>query len=270
MSRERVPLAVAAVAASLIVGLAISSASIVADDALLALCASSLTVELWIATAALVGALFVRAPLRGTLGLHPGHLTGRDLALLVLGTLAASHALDGALELSGRAGESILGELPRMLEGTRGARLAVALLALAIAPGIAEELLCRGLIQRGLTRRLGPLLAVPIAAAIFGALHVELIHAAFATLLGLYLGVAAHWAGNTRAPMLCHTINNLAAVALSAGGGSASAASPTSCIAGAGLAISCLWAVGRARSRKVSPGARLRTDLQSNPQSDDR
>ena len=46
-------------------------------------------------------------------------------------------------------------------------RLAAALLTIGVAPGIAVELLCRGLIQRGLVRRIGPWLGIPAASAAF-------------------------------------------------------------------------------------------------------
>lgn len=249
--RERIPLAVSLIAVSLVATLAISTR--VTGDVLLVLFANSFTVELWIATAAVVLALFARAPLRSTLGLERGRLSARELALLALGTLAASHALDGALELSGLGEESVLRELPGMLEGARGLRLLAAAMALALAPGIAEELLCRGLIQRGLARRFGARLAIPAGALLFGLLHVEPIHAGFATILGLYLGAAAYFADSTRAPIVCHTLNNLAAVGLAAWVGSASASAWT-VVAGGAVAIACLWAVGRVDRAPVPRG----------------
>ena len=63
--------------------------------------------------------------------------------------------------------------------------------------------------QRGLVRRFGAPVGIPLASAIFGALHVEPIHAAAAAALGLYLGLASHLAGGVRASIACHTVNNL-------------------------------------------------------------
>jgi membrane protease YdiL (CAAX protease family) len=272
MSVERLLLAVSALLTSLLAGLAITAVGArFADDRLLELCASSLAVELWLATAAGVVALFLRAPLRETLGLSRGALPVRSIALLAIGTLGASHALDGALELSGRAEDGVLGELPRLIEGARGSRLLAALLAIGVLPGIAEELLCRGLLQRGISRRLGPVAGVVLAALFFGALHLEPVHATFAGLLGLYLGVAAWWADSTRAAIACHLLNNVAAVTLAAWLGPTTA-SPASCLAGGVLALACLWwvgASGEARRARVSPGATA-PELQPEGQPDDR
>jgi membrane protease YdiL (CAAX protease family) len=247
--RERVLLALVVVAGAFLVGTMVwsSTARFVEDDALLGLCASALVVELLFASTALAIAMVARAPLRSTLGLGRGSLARRDLLVLVLGTLAASHALDGALELSGLAQDSVLFELPRMLAGAGGLRLAAALLAIGVAPGIAEELFCRGLIQRGLTRRYGPWVGIPVASVVFGALHVEPVHAAFAALLGLYLGLIAHFSGSIRAAMACHIVNNLAAVVIAAGGagGGGGWASPVSVALAGSLAFACLWSVGR-------------------------
>lgn len=255
---------------ALLGGLALSSLTqVLTHDALWLLCANALAVELWIAGAAVGGGLWLPAPLAGTLGLGRGRLTRGELALLVLGTLAASHALEGALELSGIAPDGLLGEIPQRLAGASGLRLAGAMLALGIAPGIAEELLCRGLIQRALSRRLGPGPAIGLAALAFGALHVEPVHAVFAAILGLYLGTAGHLSRSTRAPILCHAANNLAAVTLvvaDANGGAA----PGSVLVAAALAAACVGWVARAHRRRVPGGERPAPVLQPSAGSDDR
>ena len=90
------------------------------------------------------------------------------------------------------------------------------MLGLGVAPGVAEELLCRGLVQKGLVPRLGPAGAILTGATVFGVLHMELVHGALAAVLGLYLGIAAYLAGSIRTAIACHVVNNLAAVAISA------------------------------------------------------
>jgi membrane protease YdiL (CAAX protease family) len=252
--RERLVLAVMLLAGLVLAGTAISAgARSFADDALLALCATAFVVELWIGGAALAGACVLRAPLRDSLGLTPGRLSPRELALLVLATLAASHALDGWLDLTGRTRDDALTELPRVLEGASGVRLAVALIALGIAPGLAEELLCRGLIQRAVTRRLGAGLGIAFAAVLFGALHGSPLHAALAALLGMVLGATAHWGGSTRPAIACHMTNNLVAVALAAVAGR-SGATWTSVAIGGALSIACVWSVSRSRrARPAGP-----------------
>jgi membrane protease YdiL (CAAX protease family) len=248
-TRERLVLAVMLLAGLTLAGNAISAgARAFADDALLALCANAFVVELWIGGAALAIACLLRAPLRTTLGLEPGRLSPRDLALLVLATLAASHALDGWLELTGRTRNDAPTELPRLLEGTRGVRLAVALIALGLAPGVAEEILCRGLIQRAVGRRFGMGTGIAVAAAVFGVLHGDPLHAVLIGLLGILLGAAAHWGGSTRPAIACHVTNNVVAVVLAALAGR-SGATWTSVAVGGALALACLWSVSRGHRR---------------------
>ena len=213
------------------------------DDPLATMALFTVGVEGFIAALAVAGALLGASAVRG-LGLTPGRLAGRDVALLAVGTLALSHALDGILHVFGLAQDSVLGEFPALLEGARGARLVLALLAFGVVPAIAEELLCRGLVQGVLVRRFGAGLGVAGSAIVFGVLHVEPVHAAFAAVLGLYLGTVAHWAGSSRPAILCHGANNLAAVAFAA----ASVGPPTSLSTVAGglaIAAACAWRVGR-------------------------
>ncbi len=72
------------------------------------------------------------------------------------------------------------------------ARISVAgLLALAVAAGVGEEALFRGLLQTALGERLGPVAAVGLVGALFGAAHaISIAYGVMATALGLYLGAA--------------------------------------------------------------------------------
>jgi membrane protease YdiL (CAAX protease family) len=159
-------------------------------------------------------AFAVRSPLgiRARLGLGPSELSRGALALLALGTLALSYSLDGVYRLIEPPDSGVLFQFESELAGVRGGMLAFALLSFALVPGIAEELLCRGLVQRGLQARTGPIAAILLASAFFGALHMDPIHSAFAAILGLYLGAIAYLAGSIRASMGCHIANNTAAV----------------------------------------------------------
>jgi membrane protease YdiL (CAAX protease family) len=172
----------------------------------------SLGFETFLAMLAL--AFAVRSPLgiRVRLGLGPSELSRGALALLALGTLALSYSLDGVYRLIEPPDSGVLFQFESELAGVRGRTLVFALLSFALLPGIAEELLCRGLVQRGLQTRTGPIPAILLASIFFGALHMDPIHSAFAVILGLYLGAIAHLAGSVRASMGCHIANNSAAV----------------------------------------------------------
>jgi membrane protease YdiL (CAAX protease family) len=238
-----------------------------ADDAA-ALGVASLGLELFLACLAIGGALASRRPLRTRLGLGPGRLPTRSLALLVVGTLALSQALDGVLELTGLRERSALADLEVVLAGASGPGLALALLGVGLAPGVCEELLCRGLLQRGLETRLGAAPAVVIAALVFGALHLEPVHAVFATFLGLWLGATALLAGSVRAPILCHAVNNLVAVGLAARLPDLIRPGVGSVAGGLAVAGACLLAARRSAPASAGPPAAPRA-LQPTRQSDE-
>jgi membrane protease YdiL (CAAX protease family) len=126
--------------------------------------------------------------------------------------LSLSYALDSALAAFDLPQGNAIDQLESSLSGARGRALSVALLSYALIPGIAEELLCRGLLQRGLQARYGPGAAILGASLFFGALHVDPVYSLLAAVLGVYLGSVAYLAGSVRASILCHAVNNTAAV----------------------------------------------------------
>ena len=172
--------------------------------------------ELFLGLLAIAGATLSAGPVRERLGLRRGRLTAGRLALLVLGTVALSHALDAVIDLAQLGERGSLAELEATLVGVRGRAFWLALLGLGLAPGVAEELLCRGLVQRGLVPSVGGPAAVALAALFFGALHADPVHSVFAAALGLYLGLLSHVAGSVRPAIACHAANNLCAVLTSA------------------------------------------------------
>jgi len=197
--------------------------------------------ELFLALLAL--AFAVRSPL-GTaarLGLGPSGLSSATLALLALGTLTLSYSLDGVYRLIEPPDSGVLFRFESELAGARGGTLAFALLSFALVPGIAEELLCRGLVQRGLQARYGPIPAIALASVFFGALHLDPVHSVFAAILGVYLGATAYLAGSVRASIGCHVANNAAAI-LGAAIAPDSGPMPT-----ASLVVAALFSLGALR-----------------------
>jgi membrane protease YdiL (CAAX protease family) len=250
MSPRRLALATAL--ALLAVAAAVASLSAFAPgDGIARLSVASLWLELALALLALAGAALSRRPLRERLGLAAGRLPAGELALLVVGTAGMSQGVDGVLE--------------SVLAGARGPALALAFLGIGLAPGVAEELLCRGLVQRGLEPLLGTARAVAVAALVFGVLHLDPLHAAGAACLGLYLGATAALADSVRAPVLCHTVNNLLAVAAGAYLPPGALIGPTGSAVGFALAGACLWRVWR----RAGAAARAAPGLQPGRGSDD-
>jgi len=173
---------------------------------------SSLGMELFLAGIALGGASVSREPPARRLGLGAGRLSPGSLALLALGTIALSHGIDGILQVTGLRDHGVIAEIDSRLRGARGGALWLAIVGVGLAPGLAEELLCRGWIQRGLEARVGAPAAIAAATLAFGVLHGDLVHGSAAAGLGLYLGIVAWLAGSIRASILCHAANNLTAV----------------------------------------------------------
>lgn len=212
------------------------------------------------AALAIAGALLLPGRPGARLGLGRGRLPLGAVGVLVLGMLALSHAAEASLALLGWLDGTAVSGVARLLEGARGWPLAVALLGMALAPGVAEEILCRGLLQRSALPALGARGAVVLSALVFGAMHLEPVHATAAAVLGLYLGFVAHRADSTRPTILCHTANNAAAVL--GASGILPWSPPPSVSAPAGIAVAALcllWVLHRHPLRgdpAPGPGAR--------------
>lgn len=203
---------------------------------------SSLGLQLGLTALALAGAAFSTLRATERLGWVKSRISARQVGILALGTLALSHGLDGFLQVTDLRNESVIADLDAELAGARGRVLAVSLLGVGLAPGIGEELFCRGWVQRGLVARLGPALGIVIASLFFGALHADPIHAGAAAVLGLYLGIIAWLTGSVRTSIGCHVVNNLAAVTLTAFGLQVSVESGAAIAVGFGLAaVSLAW-----------------------------
>ena len=219
---------------------------------------SSLVAQgVWVGLALALATLLPGRPV-GNLGLEPGRLGWVSLLVATAGLLAVSDGLSLLLtELQVRH-TGALGEVHRRAAEARGPAFLGALLGLGLAPGIAEELLFRGALQRPLVARFGPGLGVGGAAALFGLAHMDPVHAPAAFVLGLYLGCVARLAGSTRAAIFCHVANNLAATAGSRFGGFELPVDPKLgaplLLAVGGAALFGVWRRARSRAEAPAPG----------------
>ena len=139
-------------------------------------------------------------------------LPGWRLATAIGGMLALSHLLRLALATTGAQAGSRIARIDSLLAQATGPELLAAVLALAVAPALAEELLFRGLLLGRLKSRLGAGAALVLSSLLFGAIHLDLAQGAAAVVLGLYLGALTLGTGSTHAAILCHGANNLAAI----------------------------------------------------------
>ncbi len=79
------------------------------------------------------------------------------------------------------------------------------IMLVALAAGIGEELLFRGVIQAGLENLLGPWGGLIIASLLFGLVHaMTRSYFIVTTIIGFYLGLLYQWTGNLLVPMLVH------------------------------------------------------------------
>jgi membrane protease YdiL (CAAX protease family) len=223
-------------------------------DPVLVLALGAASVEGMLMALAVGIALLLPGAPRLRLGLVASRLGPAQIVGFAAGTLGLSHALDSALVWSGLYHESELSNFAASLEGARGFPLLAAALAIGVLAPLAEELLCRGLIQRSLAARVGAPAALGLSAAAFGALHVEPVHAAAAALLGLYLGAAGWAAGNVWVPVACHVVNNLFAVGVAAWSGpNEGVDAPVHVAGGMALAAASLAFVWRSLQRTLQP-----------------
>lgn len=87
------------------------------------------------------------------------------------------------------------------------------LLLMAIIPGVGEELLFRGVLQRLFNRWFkNHHTAIIFTAVLFSAVHMQFYGFIPRMLLGVLLGYLLVWSGSLLAPMLAHFINNALAV----------------------------------------------------------
>jgi membrane protease YdiL (CAAX protease family) len=155
-------------------------------------------------------AMLAGGALRERLGLARGKASAAGVALAAAGTLALSGALQFTANALALTPGSTLERLESVARAAAPSQPWLVLLAFGVAPGIGEELLFRGAIQRSLARALGAA-GIPLAALAFGLLHLDPVHSPAAFVLGLYLGAVAWRADATWPAMACHVANNCAA-----------------------------------------------------------
>ncbi len=86
------------------------------------------------------------------------------------------------------------------------------ILLIAMLPAMGEELFFRGVIQKVITDRKNPIIAIWITAIIFSTIHFQFYGFLPRLLLGAFFGYILLWSGNLWLPILAHFINNFIAV----------------------------------------------------------
>lgn len=83
------------------------------------------------------------------------------------------------------------------------------ILIIAVLPGIGEELIFRGIIQKELGRwTKNPVIAIWVTGFIFSAIHLQFEGLLPRMALGIILGYLYYWSRNLWVPIIAHAINN--------------------------------------------------------------
>jgi uncharacterized protein len=145
-------------------------------------------------------------PMRERLGLVRPRSWG-TVPLMMIGSwasLAVGMAL--AVALSWVLPPSPLVE--KLFENIKAADAIPFVLFIAIVPGIIEELLFRGYIQRRLLERWTPGLAIVVTSLLFALVHVDPHQVVAVFPMGLWLGLVAWKSGSVFPSMFCHAFIN--------------------------------------------------------------
>lgn len=117
-----------------------------------------------------------------------------------------------------RAKENDAGELTELfLAMPTVGLLLFNLVMIAVIPALGEELIFRGIVQQGLSKRVNPHLAIWLAAILFSAVHVQFFGFVPRTLMGVAMGYLFFWSGNLWYPVIAHFTNNALAVGMAYG-----------------------------------------------------
>jgi membrane protease YdiL (CAAX protease family) len=154
--------------------------------------------------------------LAAVLRLGPTRATWVGIAAAIAGLLGSSMACGAVADLAHLGENSVLGQIAHVLAAPTPLRLVLALLAIGVAPGIAEECFFRGLIQTRLRARWGQWPAIGLTALGFGVFHLDPLQGTFALLAGLFLGWTAERFGGIRPTIVAHAANNGITVVLTA------------------------------------------------------
>jgi membrane protease YdiL (CAAX protease family) len=141
-----------------------------------------------------------------------GKLGGFKVAMIVsVATIAAAFLTDITTKLLPPMPDYLEEAMKQILD----APLWVTLISVSVFAPFFEEWLCRGVILRGLLKRMSPFAAIAISAAFFAMIHFNPWQAIPAFILGLLFGFVYYRTGSLKLTMLMHCVNNTMAAIFS-------------------------------------------------------
>jgi membrane protease YdiL (CAAX protease family) len=201
------------------------------------------------AAVAAAGAWLGRRALPAPLRLGPSRASAAGVAAAVAGTVGLSVALGSASEMLGLGDGGTTERIARLLSGATPTRIVLAVAAIAVAPGAAEEAFFRGLVQTRLVARWGRWPGVVASAVAFGVVHIDPVRGSLAALAGLFLGWVAERFESIRPTAAAHAANNAVFLALAPwmSAGAMSTAGQIATLAGGFAVFACATAFLRSR-----------------------
>ena len=135
-----------------------------------------------------------------------------SMALIVSAmAVAGAFVIEPVSMLLPEMSEAMKAAMEMMLNGP----IWIVLISVSIFAPFFEEWLCRGIILRGLLKKVKPGWAIVISAAIFGLIHGNLWQAIPAFIIGVILGYVYYKTGSLKLTMLMHCVNNTLSVIVS-------------------------------------------------------
>lgn len=83
------------------------------------------------------------------------------------------------------------------------------LISVGIITPIAEEILCRGIIHRAVSKSYGLWVGIIASSLFFTLLHIDIVAILPIFLFGILLSLSYHWTGSLWAPITLHAMNNI-------------------------------------------------------------
>ena len=147
--------------------------------------------------------------------LHSHNFGGRNglsMALIVSAmAVAGAFVIEPVSMLLPEMSEAMKATMELMLNGP----IVITLISVSVFAPFFEEWLCRGIILRGLLKKVKPGWAIVISALIFGLIHGNLWQAIPAFIIGVILGYVYYKTGSLKLTMLMHCVNNTLSVIVS-------------------------------------------------------
>lgn len=162
--------------------------------------------QLAMAGVALAAWKLTRKPFRERLGFTRPHISDRDSVVVLL-----AGAVPFVLAMTFASLMPSLGSPDAIVELWSDCTLpqtALWVAMIGLLPGVIEEVLFRGLIQRGFMRRFSPVVSIVITSLLFAAMHLDPPSMALALVMGLWLGFVAWKTGSIVLTALTHIAVN--------------------------------------------------------------